>query len=148
MIDPEKLTYNSQQALIKAQELARDYRQPQVLPLHLFLALIVGFEGVVVEVLKKLEISLEDLVTEIEQRLEALPRVGGELGQVYLSRELGQVLTQAYKEAKDFGDEFVSREHLFLALLEVDSQTKEIAQKLGITKEKIKKVLAGLSVAR
>ena len=85
MIDPEKLTYNSQQALVKAQELAQEYRQPQVLPLHLLLALVIGLEGVVVEALKKLEISIEELVREVEQKLESLPRVGGELGQVYVS---------------------------------------------------------------
>jgi len=97
-----------------------------------------------VEVLKKLEVSLEDLVKEIERRLESLPRVGGELGQVYLSRELGQVLAQAQKEAESFGDEFVSREHLFLALLAVDDEIRAIVQKLGIDKDKIKEVLMNL----
>lgn len=77
MINPEKLTYNSQQALVRAQELAQEYRHPQVLPLHLLLALIVDFEGVVVEVLKKLEISLEELVKEAEEKLQSLPTVGG-----------------------------------------------------------------------
>lgn len=144
MINPEKLTYNSQQALVKAQELAQKWRQPQVLPLHLLLALVVGLEGVVVEALKKLEIKIEDLVREIEQKLEALPKVGGELGQVYLSQELDQVLNQAQKEANKLGDEFISREHLFLALLEVDDDTKEIAEKLGINKNKIKEVLMSL----
>jgi len=144
MINPEKLTYNSQQALVKAQELAKEYRQPQVLPLHLLLALVVDLEGVVVETLKKLEISIEELVQQVEQKLNSLAKVGGELGQVYLSQSLNQVLTQAEKETKSLGDEFISREHLFLALLEIDPDTKEIIQKLGATKEKIKEVLAGL----
>jgi len=94
-----------------------------------------------VEVLKKLEISLEELVKEAEEKLQSLPTVGGELGQVYISQELGTVLNQAQKEAESFGDEFISREHLFLALLEKDSATQEIARKLGIDKEKVKAVL-------
>jgi ATP-dependent Clp protease ATP-binding subunit ClpB len=144
MLNPEKLTYNSQQALVKAQELAQRYRQPQVVPLHLLLALLVDLEGVVVEVLKKLEISVEDVVKKIENKLESLPKVGGELGQIYVSQQLAAVLNQAQKEADSFDDEFISREHLFLALLEVDPDTKEVAQELGINKEKVKEVLMSL----
>lgn len=148
MVNPEKFTYNSQQALIKAQELAKEYQQPQVLPLHLLLALVVDLEGVVVEALKKLEISIEELVKEVEKKLENLPKVGGELGEVYLSQQLATVLGQAEKEAKSMGDEFISREHLFLALLEVDSDTKEITQKLNITKGRVKEVLLNLRGAQ
>jgi len=144
MINPNKLTYNSQQALVKAQELAQKYRHPQVLPLHLFLALIINLEGVVVESLKKLEISIESVVQEIETKLNSLPKVGGELGEIYISQELNRVLEQAKKESGSLSDKYISREHLFLALLETNSNSKEIAKKLGINKEKIKKILTKL----
>ncbi len=144
VFDPNKLTHNSQQALVKAQEFAGNYKHPQVEPLHLFLALIIGLEGIVVEAIKKLDVSIESLVSEIEKKLNALPKAGGELDQVYVSQKLSQVLNQARKETDSLGDNFISREHLFLALLEIDSDSKEAGQKLGINKDKIKKVLVNL----
>ncbi len=141
MINPEDLTYNSQQALAKAEEIAKQYRQPQVLPLHLLLALIADFEGVVVEVLKKMEVDIESLARDVEQKIKELPSVGGELGQVYLSQQLGGILEKAKKEAKGFGDDFVSREHLFLSLLENDGDSRKILAEMGVTAAKVKQVL-------
>ncbi len=141
MINPDDLTYNSQQALAKAEELAKTYRQPQVLPLHLLLALIADFEGVVVEVLKKLEIDIEGLAADIEAKIQQLPKVGGELGQVYLSQRLAVILEKAKEEAKKFGDDFISREHLFLALLDHDPEIKEIFAGQGIDSEKVRQIL-------
>ena len=141
MIKPEDLTYNSQQALAKAEELAKQYRQPQVLPLHLLLALIADFEGVVVEVLKKMEVDIESLAGDIEEKIKELPSVGGELGQVYLSQQLAAILDKAKEEAKSFGDDFISREHLFLALLKHDADCQAILREQGITEEKVRQIL-------
>jgi len=141
MINPEDLTYNSQQALAKAEEIAKQYRQPQILPVHLLLALIADFEGVVVEVLKKMETDIESLARTIETKIKSLPRVGGELGQVYLSQQLSEILNKAKQEAKDFGDDFVSREHLFLALLDNDPESKNILGEQGITAAKVRTIL-------
>ncbi len=141
MINPEKLTYNSQQALAKAEELAKQYRQPQILPLHLLLALIADLEGVVVEVLKKMEVDIEGLAREVEEEIKKLPQVGGELGQVYLSQQLAAVLEQAEKEAKEFGDEYISREHLFLALLDKDDACRELFHRLGVDRDKVIAIL-------
>jgi ATP-dependent Clp protease ATP-binding subunit ClpB len=140
-LNPEKLTYNSRQALAKAQELAEEQRHPQVMPMHLLLALVVDLEGVVVEIIKKLGVEIEQVVKKAENKLEQAPKAGGEMDQVYLSRELSKVLTQANKEASQLNDEFVSREHLFLALLAVDPETKSILEDLGIEVSKVKKAL-------
>ncbi len=140
-LNPEKLTYNSRQALANAQSLAEEKSHPQVMPLHLLLGLVTDFEGVVVEILKKLGIGIEDLVKKAELRLEQAPKAGGELGQVYLSQELSRVLSQAKKEADKMKDGFVSREHLFLALADTDGQTKSILEELGIEISQIRKAL-------
>lgn len=140
-LNPEKLTYNSRQALAKAQELAEDNRHPQVLPAHLLLALVIDLEGVVVEVIKKLGVEIEQLVKEVEQELESAPKAGGELEQVYLSRELNKVLNQAKKEADDMNDEYVSREHLFLGLINTDREIKDILKNLGIEAKNVKDAL-------
>ncbi len=140
-LNPEKLTYNSRQALAKAQELAEEKRHPQVQPLHLLLALVVDLEGVVVEIIKKLGVEIEQLVKKTETELNKAPQAGGEMDQVYIARELNKVLTQAKKEADKLNDEFVSREHLFLGLINADSKTKEILDELGIGVGKIKKAL-------
>jgi len=140
-LNPEKLTYNSRQALAKAQELAEEKRHPQIMPLHLLLALVVDLEGVVVEIIKKLGVQIEELVKLTEEELQQAPTAGGELEQVYLSKELNKVLTQAKKEADHLNDEFVSREHLFLALIETDFKTKNILEGLGIEINKVKQAL-------
>ncbi len=140
-LNPEKLTYNSRQALAKAHELAEEKRHPQVMPMHLLLGLVIDLEGVVVEIIKKLGVEIEELVKKAEAELKKAPQAGGELGQVFLSRELSQVLTQAKKEADQMKDEFVSREHLFLGLASSDPKTKQILEELGIEVSKIKQAL-------
>lgn len=139
--NPEKLTHNSQQAIAKAQELADDWRHPQIRPLHLLLALVMDFEGVVVEILRQMGVSIEDLVKEIEEKLEELPKAGGELGQVYPSQELSRALRQSVKESQNMKDEYVSREHLLLALINTSPQIKQIFNNFNVTISKVKKSL-------
>lgn len=140
-MDLNKLTYNSQEALAKAQSLAQEYRHPQILSWHLLLALLANFEGVVVETLKKLEVSLEKLVAEIESQLKKLPQAGGELDKVYPSDQLIKILNRAEKEAKSLNDEYVSREHLLLALLKIDEKIKKLLENINLNEKEIKKAL-------
>ncbi|MBU2592383.1 MAG: ATP-dependent chaperone ClpB [Patescibacteria group bacterium] len=144
VFDPNLLTHNSQEALAKAHQLAQEEKNNQVEPVHLFLALVVDLEGVVAETLKKMGISLEGLVNEIERKISALPKVGGETDQVYISQSLARVLDQAKKESDELNDNFISREHLFLSLLESDQTSKEIAKTANIDKNKFKKALLEL----
>ncbi|MFH1561372.1 MAG: ATP-dependent chaperone ClpB [Patescibacteria group bacterium] len=143
-IDPNKLTHNSQETLIKTQQLAQDYHHSQMEPLHLLMALVVGLEGVVVEIVKKSGVTIENLVQKIETELNNLPKVSEDQSQSYLSTQLSKVLDQAQKEADKFSDEFVSREHLFLALLETDEKSKKILNELGIDKKKASQILKEL----
>jgi len=140
VFDPNRLTQKSQEALVKAHQIAQENNQPEIDSLHLALALIIDLEGVVAETLKKLEVKLENLVSLIEKEINSLPTLKGDGNQPRSSPDLSRVLDQAQKEADAMGDEFVSREHLFLALLN-DPKFKKIANQFKITAKEFKDTL-------
>lgn len=136
--NPEQLTMKARQAVAEAQSKAQANQQPAIAPLHLLVALLEDEDGVVVATLKSQNVNVSQLREETAQALEELPTVGGaEAGQVYASQEFGRVLRQAEKEMKTFSDDYISSEHLFLALLEIDSRAKEIIKDTGINKNQI-----------
>jgi len=143
-MDLNKLTHNSQEALVKAQEIAKEYNHSQLMPSHLLLGLVTNFEGIVVEILKKLEIPLEEFAAEIEAEVKKLPTTENPPEKIYLSEQLADIFSQAEKEAKKFSDEYISREHLLLALLEKDEKTKSIFNKYGTSKKDVAETLTAL----
>jgi len=86
----------------------------RVLPVHLLLALIEDREGVIPAVLEKIGVPTERLESDLHQIEEKLPRVAGSASQPSLSQALNKVLEQAFREATNFKDEYVSTEHLLL----------------------------------
>ncbi len=118
---PNNFTSKSQEAIQRAQFLATENGQQGVEPIHLLAALLGQDEGFVVTVLKKLEVSLPALRGEVERILDALPRHAslnhGGLGQIMLTPTLASCLQTALDQARQFGDEYISTEHLFLGLL-------------------------------
>jgi len=133
----EKLTIKAQEALVKAQSLAQEKQQPNIDTLHLLKALLDDAEGVIAISLQKTGISLNQLSQTVEEKINQLPKTGGSAANLYASPSLGQVLTQAEKEAKNLGDEYTSCEHLFLALLTVNSAAKDILNQFKIEKNKL-----------
>ena len=119
MINPDRLTVKSGEALNDAVSLARRAGNPVIYDLHLLLALLSQDEGIVVPVLQKLGVSVASLREQAEQEASRYPKQTD--AQPNLSRELNQVFDRAEKEAKDLGDDFVSTEHLLLALADVKS---------------------------
>jgi ATP-dependent Clp protease ATP-binding subunit ClpB len=117
MINPDRLTVKSGEALNEAVSLARRAGNPLIYDLHLLLALLAQDEGIVVPVLQKLGVSVASLKEQAEQEAARYPKQTD--AQPNLSRELNQVFDRAEKEAKDLGDDFVSTEHLLLALADV-----------------------------
>jgi ATP-dependent Clp protease ATP-binding subunit ClpB len=116
MINPDRLTVKSGEAINEAVAIARRAGNPQVYDLHLLLALLGQDEGIVVPVLQKLGVSVASLLENAEREAARYPKQSD--AQPNLSRELNQVFDRAEKDAKDLGDEFVSTEHLLLALSE------------------------------
>jgi ATP-dependent Clp protease ATP-binding subunit ClpB len=144
----EKLTYKAQEALSGAQDLARQLGHPQIEPPHLLRTLLAQEEGLIRPLLKKMEVDLQKLIQGTEDLLTRLPRVSGE-AQVYLSPGLNKVLDEAFKQADRMKDEYVSTEHLFLALAaDKGSDVGRVLAGQGLTLDAILKALAELRGAQ
>jgi len=144
----DKLTYKAQEALQGAQELARRLNHPQIEPPHLLRALLAQEEGLIRPLLKKMEVDPQNLIQGTEDLLTRLPRVSGE-AQVYLSPALNKALDEAFKQAGQMKDDYVSTEHLFLALAaDKKSDVGGLLARQGLTLEAILKALAELRGAQ
>jgi ATP-dependent Clp protease ATP-binding subunit ClpB len=144
----DKLTYKAQEALSGAQELARRLNHPQIEPVHLLRTLLAQEEGLIRPLLKKMEVDPQKLIQGTEDLLTRLPRVSGET-QVYLSPALNKALDEAFKQAGQMKDEYVSTEHLFLALAaDKSSEVGKLLTGQGLALEAILKALAELRGAQ
>jgi len=112
----DKLTVKSQEAMQAAVGQASELGNPEVQPVHLLLSLIADREGVILPVLEKIGVPVERLEAELHAIEEKLPRVSGTQGQPGLSNRLNKAVEQAFKEAANFKDEYISTEHLLLGL--------------------------------
>ncbi len=139
-IRPEKMTLKSQEALRAAQELAQERHHPELLPEHLLLALLKQADGVVPPILQRAGARPEGIASAVEQALERLPRVEG--GEMRLSQRLGKVLDHAWKDAQGLKDEYISAEHLLLALAEEkEGAAGRILRDAGLTRSNILTIL-------
>ena len=140
----DKFTVKAQEALQGTQDVASRFGNQQLEPLHLLLALIDQKEGIVPSLLARLGVPPASVAKEAEQAIENLPKVGGTTDH-YLSPALKEVLDQASKETEQFKDEFVSTEHLLLAL---SRKSKDAAGRvlahLGVTHDAILKALVSV----
>ncbi len=136
MIDPNKLTEKSQEALVAAQQRARDEGHAQLDVEHLAAALVDQAGGIVPSVLTALGIQPAQLSTALATELQRQPKVSGNV-QLSASARLGRVLQQAQKEAQSLGDEYVSTEHLLLAMTEDQGYTGQALKRLGATHERV-----------
>ncbi len=140
MINPDRLTVKSGEALNEAVGIARRAGNPVIYDLHLLLALLGQDEGIVVPVLQKLGVSVAALKEKCEQEASRYPKQSD--AQPNLSRELNQVFDRAEKEAKDLGDDFVSTEHLLLALAEVKgTDSKRLLNEAAATRDDLLQAL-------
>ena len=141
----EKLTEKSEQAVQQAQGRATELGNPEVQPVHLFLALLEDREGVIPSVLGKAGVPIERLESELHQIEEKLPRVAGSASQPGMSQTLNKVLEQAFREAANFKDEYVSTEHLLLGVAHVKGDAaRDALLALGATHEAILKALTAV----
>ena len=111
-----KFTEKAQEAVLESQNLAQSLGQQTIEPEHLLLSLIRQSDGIVPQVLQRLNQSPEQLAAVLERDLNARPRVSGSNVQVGLGRAANDVLEAAESEAKSMRDEYVSAEHILLAL--------------------------------
>ena len=115
MLRFEKMTVKAQEAVQSAQEIAARHENQQIEPVHLLAALVTQADGVVAPLLARLGIRSESLSQDIEREIGRLPRVTG-FAQQHMGKALNDVLERAFDEAQGFKDEYVSTEHMFLAI--------------------------------
>jgi ATP-dependent Clp protease ATP-binding subunit ClpB len=141
----DKFTVKSQQAMQQAQAHAAERGNPEVQPVHLLLALIEDREGVIPSVLGKIGVPTERLEHDLHQVEEKLPRVAGSANEPGVSQALNKALEQAFREAANFKDEYVSTEHLLLGIAHVKGDAaRDGLLALGATHEAILKALTAV----
>jgi ATP-dependent Clp protease ATP-binding subunit ClpB len=136
----DKFTIKSQELIQNAQNLAARQNHQQIEPEHLLGAMLAEKEGVAQDILRKLGVSTGGVAQEAALALERLPKVSG--AEAYLSPRIRAVLEAAFAEAAKMKDEYVSIEHLLLAVVDEKSgDARRILQRYGVTRESILKVL-------
>ena len=143
MINPDRLTVKSAEALNDAISAARRLGNPQVYDLHLLQVLLDQDEGIVVPILQKLGVSVTALREQVQRETARLAKQSD--AQPTMSRELNQVLDRAESDAKNLGDEYISTEHLLLALSDVkNTESRVLLNAVGATHAALTEALAAV----
>ena len=138
----DKFTVKAQEAVQRGNDLASEHGNPELLPIHLLAALLEDKEGIVSPVLEKIGIGPQAVLSDLYREIEKLPKVSGEASQATLSNAANKLLEQAFKEAANFKDEYVSTEHLLLAITHLKQDVaQQILARHGATNDAILKAL-------
>jgi ATP-dependent Clp protease ATP-binding subunit ClpB len=141
----DKFTVKSQEAVQNASQLAAENGNPEILPLHLLAVLLADKEGVIPAVLEKIGVATEQLESRAQDAVSQLPKVSGASAQPGASNALNQVFDQAFKEAENFKDDYVSTEHLLLALTRQKNDGAQLLlASVGATHDAVLKSLASV----
>ena len=141
----EKLTVKSQEALQAAAQMAAGNGNPEIAPMHLMVALLEDREGLVLPVLEKIHAPVQQLLASANAAVSKLPKIQGAQQTPGAGAALSRVLEQASKEAKHFKDEYISTEHLLLALTDERKEPVGLAlAAAGVSRDAVLKALAEL----
>ncbi len=141
MLDPERLTIKAQQAIGQAQSLAQTLNHQEIDVEHLLLALVGQRDGVVMPLLQRLGVNGTSLEEKLREELDARPKVQG-AGKQYGSQRLDKVLDASWELAQGFKDEYVSTEHMLLAIVQAGGPGAQIMKDFGVSAEDLLKALA------
>ena len=145
-MNAQKYTKKSLEAIQKAQQLSTEYGHMQVGDQHLLYAMLVIEDSLMTGLLNKMNISAQSVENRLLASIEAMPRVSGsgrELDKIYISQEVDRIFNEAESTAQNMKDEFVSIEHIFLAMLDHPGrELKELFRAFGITKDAFLKALS------
>ncbi|MBU4218279.1 MAG: ATP-dependent chaperone ClpB [Actinobacteria bacterium] len=142
-MDPDKLTVKAQQAVGQAQSLARNLDNQEIDVEHILLALIGQREGVVSPLLQKMGVRPEELEVKIREELGKRPRVQGDARQ-YASRRLEKVMDSALEIAGNLKDEYVSTEHLLMAILQAGGSAAGLLEEAGVSSDDLLQALSDI----
>ncbi len=142
----DKFTHKSQEAIVNAQVIAQEYGQQHINALHLLVALIEQPESLVRSILEKQQIDPEVALEKAEVEIEKIPKVqvSMTMGMVQGTAEMAEVVERSHQEASKMGDEFISTEHIFLAVLQTRSRAQEILHDLNLDYAKTLLILKDL----
>src|SRR3954452_16125808 len=149
-MDPEQLTQKSQEALHDAQTKALRYGHTEVDVEHLLLALLEQRDGLVIRLLQRMEVDPDAIHRDLERALERRPRVSG-AGQgqgITVTRALGLLLDRGQQEAERLKDDYVSVEHLLLALLDTDTPARRVLDQHGVSRDRFLEALTAVRGAQ
>ena len=145
-MNPQNFTTKSQEAIQRAHYLASEAGQQQLDPLHLLLSLVEQDGGVVPAILQKMSIDSDALKSRTRTEISRLPRIAiagmGSFAQIYLTQDMAHVLDYAAKTTQQLKDEYISTEHILLALISVKSRASALLELFGMTSEKVLEILA------
>ena len=141
-----KFTNKSQEAIINAQIIAQDHGQMQIEALHILTSLLTQSESLVKPILEKLKVAPETVEQKVYDRIEKLPKSSSvsAVGTVQGTAEVAMVLERSKKEAEQMGDEYISTEHLLLALIGIKTEAQGILIGLGVEYENVLGILSKL----
>jgi ATP-dependent Clp protease ATP-binding subunit ClpB len=140
----DKFTIKAQELLSQAQRIVSENGHQAVDDIHLMSAMLEQKDGIVIPIFKKLEVGIEDFTSKINDELAKQPKVSGQTAQVYISPGLNNILNNAFNEAEQLNDEYVSTEHILISLAQSDGKVGKLLKQYGVTKDKIYKILVSI----
>ena len=142
----DKFTMKAQEAISESQNIAGKYEHQQIEPEHILMALTLQQDGIVTPILKKLGVDPAVVLKQLEELITKIPKVyGGGMDQVYISPRSKKVFDQSFKEAERLKDEYVSTEHIFIAIAdEKGGAASKLLSSLGVSKDALYNVLVSI----
>lgn len=141
----QKLTLKAQEALQTAQEIALSYNNQSIEPIHVLASLIQDAKGIVPEIIMKAGANINSIKILVNEKLQSLPKISNSsVAQQYLSNSSNELFNIATKIASNMKDDYVSTEHLLLAIVETDTDASEILKRNGLNKDVVLKSLQSI----
>ncbi|MCL2480869.1 MAG: ATP-dependent chaperone ClpB [Spirochaetaceae bacterium] len=140
----DKLTVKAEEAVQSAETIAHKYNNSEIVSEHILYALLTQKDGVIPPLVDKLGISKDMLVSDVEQAIASKPKVYGDGAVINTSPEAAKILNQSETEAEILKDEYISTEHLFLAILDSGTNSGKILKKAGVVRNDVLKTLVSI----
>ncbi len=145
----ERFTEQAQEAIQTSQQMAMQFKHSQWDVEHILLAMLVQRQGLVGEILKELNVNTESIKNQVEETLRNVPKVAYQTGQIYATPRIAQLMQRADEEANRLKDEFISTEHLLIAMVSDDKgDAARLLHSAGVTQEKVYAALQKLRGSR
>ena len=140
----DKFTIKAQEILSQAQRIASENGHQSIDDIHLISAMLQQKDGIIIPMLKKLEVNIDDFSSKIDDALARQPKVSGQTAQIYISPELNDVLNGAFNEAEQLKDEYVSTEHILISIAQSNGRVGQLLKQYGVTKDRIYQILVSI----